>query len=122
MGEREDVSKKKRIIYLGGQDREVRFGFTAWERIQDDFGDITGLAEKMKTDGPKTMLTLFEVCLVIPKEETRPSREQIREWLDEFDFGELIEMSKTLMSCVTKSVPTAKEGDVKALPTKAEGQ
>jgi hypothetical protein len=120
MGEREDVSKKRRKITLGGREWEVKFGFSAWERIQEDFGDITNLAEKMKTQGPSTMLTLFEVCIVVAKDEKRPSRAEIRDWLEEFDLGELLEMSKILMSCVTKSVPEATED--KASPTEAELQ
>lgn len=120
MGEREDVSKKRRKITLGGREWEIRFGFSAWERIQEDFGDITNLGEKMKTQGPSTMLTLFEICLVVPEGEQRPTREKVREWLDEFELRELLNMSKVLMAGVTKSVPDA-SGE-KESPTEAESQ
>jgi|WetSurMetagenome_2_1015567.scaffolds.fasta_scaffold1635008_1 hypothetical protein len=118
MEEREEVSRKRRTIMLNNREWEVRFGFSAWERIQEDFGDITNLAETMKKKGPSTMLTLFEVCLVVPESENRPSRDEIRRWLEEYDLGELMEMSKILMSCVVKSIPDSK--GAKASPTQAK--
>jgi len=109
MSDVENVKKKIMELELGGETRQLRYGMRAWEEIQKRFKGLTGIGEGMDKDQPGTIIALVDIGL-IRKQDEKVTKDQIAEWLDDYDIAEIIDIASRISALIAKGLPTAKEG------------
>lgn len=113
MEELDKVKGEKITIKLYGKEREIKFGFSAWAKIEKEYGGINNI-EKMQADieqKPFEMLPHLLYIGIVDKEGL--DEETI---LDEYGMADIEDVAKKLTSALWGSLPSddGKKGTVEA--------
>jgi hypothetical protein len=117
--ELENVREKPVTLLLGGEEREIKFGFSAWAMIEDEYGSISNfkkIKEEMSTQPFHTIPKLIFIGL---RKKEGITKEMVADWLDEYGLDDIEELSKTLEKAMYATMPKAKKGSVATVPPKA---
>jgi hypothetical protein len=98
--ELEIVQDKSKSILLGGEQRKIKYGFSAWALIEERYGDVKGVFEEIKTK-PFKNLPFFIFCGLVDKSNI--SESDVIEWLDDYGLTDL----KSLLDIVQTSMVSA---------------
>lgn len=109
MAELDDVKKKGYKLRLNGRERTIRLGMKAWGLMQEKWGPVEKVAEALQNNAPDTILSLVDFGLVRDKDE-EAGRDELAEWLDVYDIGELAGIAQGIMETMYTSLPNAKKG------------
>jgi hypothetical protein len=101
--ELEKVKDKKNTLKINGKEREIRFNFSAWATLEEEYGGLKNLGNLQKEieDRPfKTLPHLIYIGLV--------DKEGVDEKtvLDDYGIGDIEYIGKVVEDALENSLPT----------------
>lgn len=116
---RNSVREKKNFILLGGEERELHFGYLAFDEIEDHYDGVSNMQEAVRYKPFRNLPFLIYCGLKNKTPDITP--DVIAVWLD--DLGGIDEITETLTTVTAilyDSIPEAKGKGKKANPPKSE--
>ena len=96
------VAAEKVTLFIAGKDREIKFGFSAWAKIEEEYGGYKNIAklEKQIQETPfKTIPHLLYIGLVDKEGVTEDTV------LDDYGFGDIDKIIDVFQSALYGSLP-----------------
>ena len=113
MEELDKVKGEKITIKLYGKEREIRFGFSAWAKIEKEYGGINNI-DKMQTDMEQKPFEMLPHLLYIGLVDKEGLEEETL--LDEYGMADIEGVTEKLSQALWGSLPQEdeKKGEVEA--------
>jgi len=93
-------------VYLGGKHREIKYRFSAWAKMEQEYGSIQNVMGIIK-DNPFSKLPEFLAIGLSTKDEAITA-DQVFEWLDELDgINNMYSILEKMKKAISGSVPQA---------------
>ena len=102
--ELEKVKGEKVLIRLNGKDREIKFGFSAWAKLEKEYGDINKIEQMQNEITEKPFETLPHLLFIgiVDKDKEGLSEETL---LDEYGMGDIQMITEKLSQALWGSLP-----------------
>lgn len=111
MSELENVKGEKVTLFIHGKEREIRFGFSAWAKLEEEYGGLKNL-EKMQEqieDKPFTYIPHLLFIGLVDKEGV--TEENI---LDEYSLKDIQMISEVFNKALNGALPQEAKTEVEA--------
>lgn len=108
--ELEKVKSEKVTISINGEEREIKFGFSAWAKLEEEMGGLKNLEklEKQIEERPfNTLPHLFYLALV---DKDGVTEENI---LDDYGLADIEELAEKFNKLIYGSLPIVEKKAVK---------
>lgn len=105
MSELEKVANKV-TINLGGKEREIKFGFSAWGKIEKEYGGIKNIQKLQKDVEEKPFEVLPHLLYIGLVDKEGIDEETI---LDEYGLGDIQYISNKFAEALYGSLPVDEE-------------
>lgn len=115
MSELDKVNGEKVLIRLYGKDREIKFGFSAWAKIEKEYGGINNI-EKMQKDIEEKPFELLPHLLYIGLVDKEGLDENTL--LDEYGLNDIQMISEKFAQALWGSLPQDADGKKGAVEAK----
>lgn len=115
MSELDKVNGEKVLIRLYGKDREIKFGFSAWAKIEKEYGGINNI-EKMQKDIEEKPFELLPHLLYIGLVDKEGLDESTL--LDEYGLNDIQMISEKFAQALWGSLPQDADGKKGAVEAK----
>ena len=102
----DNVTEKKASITLGGEEREIHFGMKAWKQIEDEYGSVMDIGEVLKN---KPFANLPNLIFIGLKNKESITKEDVLEWLDEYNLTDLKALLEGIMAALYDTAPEGKK-------------
>lgn len=111
--ELDKVAGEKVLIRLKGKDREIRFGFSAWAKLEKEYGGINNI-DRMQIEIEEKPFEMLPHLLYIGLVDKEGLEEETM--LDEYGMGDITMISEKLTTALWGSLPQddGKKGEVEA--------
>lgn len=114
MSELDDVKERIYTVPLGGKERQIRFNWRAWARLEEKYGSITDALKPLREKPMHALPELLVVGIVRePGEAITP--EMVEEWFDAYGLPQLTAILNTVRAAIQNSMPDQK-GETKDPP------
>lgn len=118
--ENEELNKVKKSdckLMIGGKERLIRFGFSAWAKLEEKYGSIQNIERLEKEMEEKPMTHLIELCWIglqdkeVYNEEGKRTGKQLNKdtLLDEYTVADVQSISEIVMGALYGSLPVSTE-------------
>ena len=117
--ELEKVKPEKVTLRIFGVEREIRFGFKAWAKLEEEFGGLKNLSKLQKQVEEKPFNTLPHLLYVglVDKKPIEVDGETIEiteeNILEEYGLGDIEEVTDIFNRAIYGSLPTETKKAVK---------
>ena len=108
--ELENITEKKATLFIGGKERELSFRFSAWQKIEDKFGDIQTVFNKVKQKPFTVLPDLIYIGIV---DKTGIKEADVVNYLDQYGLGDLKGILTKVQGAMMESQPKVKAGKSK---------
>lgn len=113
--ELEKITKTDTKIKIGGIEREVRFTFSAWARLEKLYGSMAEVENHLQNDlDTMPMNTIIELCWIGLTDrrvykDGKPTDVMLEKetLLDEYDMADVKKVTAVVTSAVFRSLPKA---------------
>lgn len=106
MSELEKVKPSDVTLKLGGRDRKIKFGFSAWAKLEEKYGGIKNLG-KMEQDLQERPFTTIPYLVWIGLSDKEGLTEETV--LDDYSMQDIVSLSETLAGALYGSLPKDEE-------------
>lgn len=106
MEELEKIQPEKVTLLIHGKEREIKFGFSAWAKIEKELGGLKNLdklQEKIENEPFETIPHLIYIGLV---DKEGVSEEDV---LDDYGLGDMQKITEIFQKALYGSIPEDKE-------------
>lgn len=102
MSDLEDVKPTNETLFIGGRERQIKYGFSAWAKLEERYGGVKNLKqmEKDMTEKPFSTLPFLIYNGLVDKEGV--TEETV---LDDFTMGDVQKIAEVLTRALWGSVP-----------------
>lgn len=110
--ELDNVKAEKITIKIGGKEREIRFGFSAWAVLEREYGTIQNLQKAMEQDITEHPLEKIPHLLyigIVDKEGLKADGYIEENLLDDYGFGDMEYISGIFGRALWGSIPQTDE-------------
>lgn len=97
----------KNTLFIAGKDRELVFRFSAWQKIENKFGDIQTVFEQLKK---KPFNVLPDLIYIGIKDKTGIKEADITPYLDQYGLGDLKDILNVVKAALMESQPQGGKG------------
>jgi hypothetical protein len=119
MSELKDVQPGKFFVTIGGEERELRYTYSAWAILEEKFEDLDRVMNLLQSKPIAHLPILLYAGL---RKREGVTEDLIREWLDDLDsVAALYGVLGVMTSAMTSTLPNEKK-KAGATPPKPEGQ
>lgn len=106
MKELDKVTVTRPKLKIGGREREIRFGFSAWAEIEKKYDGIKNFAKIEKEIQAYPFRTIPELIYIGLQDKEGVTKENC---LDEYSMKDIQEITKVLQSALYGSLPNDDE-------------
>lgn len=106
MSELEKVEKKDVTLVIGGRERVLKYGFSAWAQLEKRYNGVKNL-DKMEQDIQEKPFETIPFLIYIGLQDKEGVTEE--NVLDDYGMGDIQEVSEVLYSALYGSLPKAEE-------------
>ena len=117
--ELDKVKKTETVLMIGGKERNIRFGFSAWAKLEEMYGSIQNLDRLDKEMEEKPMTHLIELCWIgladkqVYNADGKPTGKMLNKetLLDEYTMADIQQITEVIMGALYGSLPKNENGD-----------
>ena len=106
MSELEKVKSSDVTLRIGGRDRKIKFGFSAWAKLEEKYDGIKNLGKMEKDMQEKPFQTIPFLIWIGLQDKEGLTEETV---LDEYSMKDIEAVSETLAKALYGSLPKAEE-------------
>lgn len=106
MSELEKVKSSDVTLKLGGRDRKIKFGFSAWAKLEEKYDGIKNLGQMEKDMQEKPFQTIPFLIWIGLQDKEGLTEETV---LDEYSMKDIEAVSETLAKALYGSLPKVEE-------------
>lgn len=106
MSELEKVKSSDVTLKLGGRERKIKYGFSAWAKLEEKYGGIKNLNLMEKDMQEKPFQTIPFLIWIGLQDKEGLTEETV---LDEYSMQDVEKISGVLASALYGSLPKAEE-------------
>ena len=106
MSEIEKVKSSDVTLKIGGRDRKIKFGFSAWAKLEEKYNGIKNLGQIEKDMREKPFQTIPFLIWIGLQDKEGLTEETV---LDDFGMQDVEKISEVLASALYGSLPKAEE-------------
>ena len=106
MSEIEKVKSSDVTLKIGGRDRKIKFGFSAWAKLEEKYNGIKNLGQMEKDMREKPFQTIPFLIWIGLQDKEGLTEETV---LDDFGMQDVEKISEVLASALYGSLPKAEE-------------
>lgn len=119
--ELEKVTQSNNVLVIGGKERIIRFGFSAWAKLEEKYGSIQNI-EKLETEMEKKPITeLRELAWIglqdkeVYNEQGKRTGKQLDKetFLDEYSMADIQKVTEIVMGALYGALPKNEKEDNK---------
>jgi len=104
--ELEKLKNEKVVLFIHGKEREIKFGFSAWAKIEEELGGLDNL-EKLQADIEKyPFKTIPHLIWLGLKDKEGVTEETV---LDDYGLGDVKMITETFEKALYGSLPVDEE-------------
>lgn len=115
----ENIKESENKIIIGGKERIIKFGFSAWAKLEEKYGSIQNVEKLEKEMEEKPMTHLIELCWLglqdkeVYNAEGKRTGKQLDEktLLDEYSISDVQKISQVIMNALYGSLPKAEDDE-----------
>lgn len=106
MTELEKVKEEKVTLLIHGKEREIKFGFSAWAKLEEEYGGLKNLEKMQKKIEERPFATIPHLLYIglIDKEDV--TEENI---LDEYGLADIEKITEVFNRAIYGSLPQGDE-------------
>ena len=108
--ELENITEKKATLLIGGKERELAFRFSAWQKIEEKFGNIQDVFSAVQK---KPFTVLPELIYIGVIDKTGIKEADVLQFLDQYGLEDLKDILTTVKAAMIASQPKTKAGKSK---------
>ena len=112
MSELENVRTEKVTLKIHGKEREIKFGFSAWAKLEDEYGGLKNIAKLQKAVEERPFNVIPHLLYIGLVDKEGVTEDNI---LDEYGLGEMDIVTDALNRAFSGSLPTEKKVAVEAM-------
>lgn len=109
--ELENVKPEKVTLFIHGKEREIKFGFSAWAKLEDEWGGLKNLEKMQKQIEEKPFHTIPHLLYIGLLDKEGVTEENI---LDEYGMGDIEMISNIFNRALYGSLPQGKKAEMEA--------
>lgn len=102
MSELEKIKPTKVTIKIKGEDREIKFGFSAWAKLEEKYGKVSNFKKIVDDIKEKPFATIPELIYIGLVDKSDVTKENV---LDDYGISDMEEISQILYSALYGSIP-----------------
>ena len=106
MSELEKVKSSDVTLKIGGRERKIKFGFSAWAKIEEEYNGIGNIAQLEKDVEEKPFKYIPHLIYLGLQDKEGLTEETV---LDEYSMQDVEKISEVLASALYGSLPKAEE-------------
>lgn len=103
MSELQSITSEKNTIKINGEEREIKFGFSAWAEIEKKYGSVSNFKKIVKDIQERPFATIPELIYIGLKDKSGVTKENV---LDDYGLKDMEEISNILYRLLYGSMPT----------------
>jgi len=121
--ELDKVQNKKVTLFIGGKEREIKFNFSAWAKIEKEFDGLKNLEKRIQERIQNEAFTIIPHLLFIGlKDKSAYTDENGNEYpeiteeniLDDYGLGDVERVTEILLSALYGTLPEESKKAVEA--------
>ena len=93
-------------LKIGGRERQIKFGFSAWAKLEEKYGGVKNIENLEKDIQEKPFVTIPFLIWIGLQDKEGVNEKTV---LDEYGLGDLEKISKVLYSALYGSLPQGEE-------------
>jgi len=105
--ELEKIAPEKVTLKIHGKDREIKFGFSAWAKLEKEYGSVKNLDKMQKEIEEKPFETIPHLLWLGLMDKEGVTEDNI---LDEYGLGDVQFISETFAKALYGSLPQDESG------------
>lgn len=106
MSELEKVKTTEASLKLGGRERKIKYGFSAWAKLEEKYGGVKNLGQMEKDMQEKPFQTIPFLIWIGLQDKEGLTEETV---LDDYSMQDVDKISEVLASALYGSLPKAEE-------------
>lgn len=110
MTELEKVKEEKVTLLIQGKEREIKFGFSAWAKLEKEYGGIKNLAKLEEQIENKPFETLPHLLYIGLVDKEGITEDNI---LDDYGVGDIDKIGEVFNRAIYRSLPNDEKKAVK---------
>lgn len=114
--ELDKVQNEKVTLKINGEEREIIFNFSAWGKIEKEFGGLKNLESKIQEKIENEAFTIIPHLIFIGLQNKEGVTEE--NVLDDYGLGDVEMITKVLMKALYGTLPQESKKEVEAKETK----
>lgn len=105
--ELEKIEPKKVTLMIHGKEREIKFGFSAWAKLEKEFGGVKNLDKLQKKIESEPFTTIPHLLWLGLKDKEGVTEDNI---LDDYGLGDVQYISEKFTEALYGSLPQGESG------------
>lgn len=105
MSELEKVKSSDVTLKIGGRDRKIKFGFSAWAKIEEEYNGIGNIAQLEKDVEEKPFKYIPHLIYLGLQDKEGVTEETV---LDDYSMGDIKDICEVLYKALYGSLPKVK--------------
>ena len=106
MSELNKVKSAATTLKIGGRDRVIKFGFSAWSKLEEKYGGIKNIENLQKDVEEKPFQTVPYLIWLGLQDKEGVTEETV---LDDYGMSDIAKISEVLYGALYGSLPKAEE-------------
>ena len=106
MTELEKVKEEKVTLLIHGKEREIRFGFSAWAKLEEEYGGLKNLEKMQKKIEERPFATIPHLLYIGLIDKEGVTEENI---LDEYGLADIEKITEVFNRAIYGSLPQGDE-------------
>lgn len=102
MSELAKVKPTEAVLKLGGKDRKIKYGFSAWAKLEEKYGGIKNIAQLEKDVQERPFQTIPYLIWIGLQDKEGLNEETL---LDDYTMADMEELSSVLYTALYGSLP-----------------
>ena len=109
--ELDKITSEKVTLMIHGKEREIKFGFSAWAKLEKEYGGLKNLDKLQKKIESEPFETIPRILWLGLRDKEGVTEE---DFLDDYGLGDIALISEKFTKALYGSLPTSNEKKVKA--------
>ena len=102
MSELAKVKPTEAVLKLGGKDRKIKYGFSAWAKLEEKYGGIKNIAQLDKDVQERPFQTIPYLIWIGQQDKEGLNEETL---LDDYSMADMEQLSSVLYTALYGSLP-----------------
>ena len=109
------VKPEKVTLFIHGKEREIKFGFSAWAKLETEYGGLKNLEKMQKEVEEKPFNAIPHLLYIGLVDKEGVTEENI---LDDYGLNDIQMISEVFNRAIYGSLPQTEEGSKRAVEAK----